>query len=281
MSIQAMAWVLEKSQARLGGRLALLSIANHADQRGGNAWPAVATIARESHMSRRQVQRCLQDLVDLGELSIDSNAGPRGTHRFTIVGMRRNAETPDKLSPPTSRAGDISDAEGMTFPTERGDRMSPEPSLTVQDPSKRESARAREGGDSSGRRTELPESASLTPESRAYAEKLGLQDIDSVFEKFRLNARSKGKTSCDWAAEWKLWCNREIEFKARQPKRSGAEERQRKSDEDDAAILEVMGLHRNLEDLPVVGSSSTARGECDRSPVVMSIDEAVNESQGV
>jgi hypothetical protein len=87
LSIQAIAWVFEHSESRLGPRHVLLSIANHADQFGRNAWPSVSTIMHETRLSEREVQTSTKMLVELGELSLRKNAGPRGTNVYALVKM--------------------------------------------------------------------------------------------------------------------------------------------------------------------------------------------------
>ncbi len=84
MSVQAISWVLENSQARLGDRCVLIAIANHADSRGNNAWPSVRTIAREARLSTRQVQHALKRLCQIGELEVQWGAGPHGTNRYCL-----------------------------------------------------------------------------------------------------------------------------------------------------------------------------------------------------
>jgi hypothetical protein len=79
--------VLDYSEARLGAKLVLISIANHAKRDGTGAWPSVATIAREAGLSDRQVQNLLPDLEKLGELRIDREAGPYGTHLYSLAKM--------------------------------------------------------------------------------------------------------------------------------------------------------------------------------------------------
>jgi hypothetical protein len=70
MSIQAIAWVFERSPSVGTERLVLLSIANHVDPDGENAWPKLATIAAEANCSVRVAQRAIQRLVEHGELEI-------------------------------------------------------------------------------------------------------------------------------------------------------------------------------------------------------------------
>lgn len=68
MSIQAIAWVLEHSEATLANRLVLLAIANHADANGWNAYPSIPRIAAEARLNRSTVYRALDALVDAGEI---------------------------------------------------------------------------------------------------------------------------------------------------------------------------------------------------------------------
>lgn len=99
MSIQAVAWVLEFSEAQGNDRLVLLSIANHAGKNphdgAWEAWPGLDTIAHESRMSRRTVHASLRPLVDGGDLSIVRNGAPdervrkdRRTNLYRINGVQ-------------------------------------------------------------------------------------------------------------------------------------------------------------------------------------------------
>ena len=87
MSIQAVAWVLENSESELGPRHVMISIANHADRNGLNAWPTVATIAREAKLSERAVQYAIPQLIELGELAAEKGAGPNGAYKFSLPKM--------------------------------------------------------------------------------------------------------------------------------------------------------------------------------------------------
>lgn len=109
MSIQAVSWVLQHSKAKLGARLALIAIANHADAAGNNSFPSIPTIASEAHLSERQVQRAIRTLERQGELRIVEGKGRHGTHLFMIASMGDNM-APDNLS------------EGVTNHTSRGDK---------------------------------------------------------------------------------------------------------------------------------------------------------------
>jgi len=85
MSWQAVTWVLEQSQATLGSRLVLLSIASHANREGHNSWPAVETICLETRLSRREVQYCLRQLEELGELKTRAKRGRPNMYDLPLV----------------------------------------------------------------------------------------------------------------------------------------------------------------------------------------------------
>jgi hypothetical protein len=76
MSIQAVAWVLEEEATTTGtARLVLLSLANHANDRG-EAYPGIATICREARVSERRCHDALRSLVAAGLISREVNAAP-------------------------------------------------------------------------------------------------------------------------------------------------------------------------------------------------------------
>src|ERR1700691_1934511 len=79
-----MSWVIEYSQHKSGDLVVLLMIANHARSDGTGAWPSTETLARESRMQRRQVQRCIRRLETSGELSTKQGAGPNGSNLYSL-----------------------------------------------------------------------------------------------------------------------------------------------------------------------------------------------------
>jgi len=90
MSVQAISWVLDCSTSKMASRHVLISIANHADKHGKNAWPSIATIAQEAKLSERHVTRCLSVLVGKKELAIEIGAGPYGTNLYSLPQMKRD-----------------------------------------------------------------------------------------------------------------------------------------------------------------------------------------------
>ncbi len=124
MSTKALfqAFDLIKGNAELSchEKLVLLVLADHVNRETGMAWPSVATLALETSISERQVQRALKGLSEKGALSVERV--PNKTSRYTVVGG-------DKQSPQETR--------NCQTVTSRGDRQSPkpikEPSGTEQD----------------------------------------------------------------------------------------------------------------------------------------------------
>ncbi len=72
-----MALVLHHSRAKGTAKLVLLGIANHAGD--GGAWPSVGTLAKYANVTTRNVQKAVDQLVQLGELHVHVQGG--GTHR--------------------------------------------------------------------------------------------------------------------------------------------------------------------------------------------------------
>lgn len=108
MSVQALSWVFEHCPADVPPqpRLVLMSVANHAGPRGENSYPSVATIARETGMNPRQVQRWTAWLVDQGLLAVKvQGAGDariradRRPNQYTIVPLAHG------VTPTTPRDG--------------------------------------------------------------------------------------------------------------------------------------------------------------------------------
>lgn len=116
LSVQAISWVLDHSQSRLGARHVLLSIANHARSDGTGAWPGIPTIAREAKMSQRAVQYCLRRLAASGELRIQFGQGPHGCNLYSLPRMPRGA----KSAP-----------EGCKIRQKSMSKIAPEPSLQI------------------------------------------------------------------------------------------------------------------------------------------------------
>jgi DNA-binding IscR family transcriptional regulator len=73
MSVEAITVALNHSQAKGSTKLVLIGIANHHSDNG--AWPSVRTLAGYANLSERRIQQALQELVDLGELTVEAQGG--------------------------------------------------------------------------------------------------------------------------------------------------------------------------------------------------------------
>lgn len=84
MSIELINAVWKHSQQKKSGALVVLqAIADYANA-DGIAWPAVATLARKTRMSKRNLQRWLSALQRDGELRILRNQGRHGTNIYRV-----------------------------------------------------------------------------------------------------------------------------------------------------------------------------------------------------
>lgn len=92
LSVQAISWVLEHSESRLGPRHVLISIANHAKSDGTGAWPSVSTISRESRLSEREVRYALRELEKSGELRTRQGKGPLGCNLYSLPMMGQSLQ---------------------------------------------------------------------------------------------------------------------------------------------------------------------------------------------
>jgi hypothetical protein len=132
MSVQALSWVLDNSESEHAARLVLISIANHCDKFGQNAWPTIATIGSEARLCEREVRQSLRELEALGELLTINAAGPRRSNLYALPKMQGAENAPAKNAPAEFVR------EGAEF-VERGGRIcrrnKEEPSLTVLEPS--------------------------------------------------------------------------------------------------------------------------------------------------
>jgi len=141
MTVEAMALVLHHSKAKANARLVMIGIANH-DGDGGS-WPSVETLAKYALVSERTVQRMVDELVTLGEITVHYNDG--GNHhtrndqrpnRYVINlacpddcdGTTKHRKRGDNSVTPLRGRGDNADVDGATA-------VSPEPSINHPHPS--------------------------------------------------------------------------------------------------------------------------------------------------
>src|SRR6266545_3617984 len=92
MSVKVMAWVWEHSRSKLGARLVLLAIADHANGDGVDAFPSIAQLMHKTGLSERAVQKAVGELAELGELQVAFGGGRGRTNRYRVLMVDRPAE---------------------------------------------------------------------------------------------------------------------------------------------------------------------------------------------
>jgi len=104
MSMRAIVWVLEHSEATLGSRLVLIGLADVGHDDGTKCFPSIETLAHKTRMTRRAVQAALRKLEDEGH--IEATARTRqGVIVYTIKGV--------EPSPPDAEGGVADDTRGV------------------------------------------------------------------------------------------------------------------------------------------------------------------------
>jgi hypothetical protein len=91
MSIRVMSKVWQCSSATGGSLLALLAIADFAND-AGVAWPSLGILAAKARLSVRQLCAVLDDLEGSGELKRERSTGGRNQRSRYIVTVSENCE---------------------------------------------------------------------------------------------------------------------------------------------------------------------------------------------
>jgi hypothetical protein len=89
MSYQATAWALYQDTKNPTLKALLQTLCHHADSETWECFPSMVTIARETCISKRTVQRRLQELADMGFIEIVSQRGEmgrQGNNLYRITG---------------------------------------------------------------------------------------------------------------------------------------------------------------------------------------------------
>lgn len=134
MSIQAIAWVLDKSLTQGSERLVLIAIANHVDSTGW-CWPSIPAIAHEARVDKRTVYRAIDALEEWGDLRILRRPGKSNLYGIAAICDPAGG---DNLSPPQ---GVTSRPKGVTSCHSGDDTLPPESKRTIKNHPPRASAR--------------------------------------------------------------------------------------------------------------------------------------------
>lgn len=128
MSVKVMGWVFDLPIPSRE-KFVLLAYADHADHDGKNVFPAIETVAKKTGYNERTVQRATRQLEKI-KLLVPDGKGPNGTNRWRIdIKWRVTDSHPVPESPRTRVTKGVTDSHIGGVP------QTPEPSLTVNEPS--------------------------------------------------------------------------------------------------------------------------------------------------
>jgi hypothetical protein len=218
MSIEAMVGVLNHSKAQGAAHIVLLNIANHQGEQG--AWPSIPTLARLAKLSDRRVQQILNELVEMGELSIDARAAGYGsvkTNRYWVTltcpatcdGSFAHREVKS-----VSDSGEVGFTVGVKPVSQGGEVGFTQTNIeTVKEPVKEPLAK---------KPHLLPEDWQPSERLLAmFATKWPLINEKIQTEKFKLHRWAKGDKMLDWDLAYQKWMNQAQEWaEEKQPKES-------------------------------------------------------------
>jgi Helix-turn-helix domain len=118
VSWQASSWALKQRVGDPVLKILLLAAANYADP-DGKCWPKVETLAFDSEVSKRTIQRKLVELQDLGLIRVQQRYDQKGKQIESMIFLLMEGEG-DMLAPPVGRVTPACHGEGDTTlsPTE-------------------------------------------------------------------------------------------------------------------------------------------------------------------
>jgi hypothetical protein len=216
-----MGWVWTHSKSRNGARLVLLAIADAASDDGTNAWPSIATLTRKANLSVRAVQTAVKELVLLGELKVEMNAGRNGTNRYSILMLTPAESAPPQILHPADSAGVEDGAESDIGTQDPPQNLHPAESAPPQNstPTPAESApkpktnhpttKKTSSSSTAKRGTRIPDDFAVTDDMVAWCR----QECPGVdgrretqkFVNYWMAKSGSGATKLDWPATWKNW----------------------------------------------------------------------------
>ncbi len=208
MSIHVMSYVWRTSKAKGSDLLLLLAIADHAHDDGCKAFPSVDHLAKKTRLSRRQTQYNMRSLVEMGELVIEENAGPKGVHMYRIPmeggatsctgAMIAGVQNPTK-------GGATHGTEGVQ-PIAHKPSVKPSENLNLAKmPNKTQSNRRKP-------ETPIPDDFVLTPDMLNGAIEKGMdaKRAHYQFDRMRNWADANEVRKRDWMAQWRNWILKDI-----------------------------------------------------------------------
>lgn len=102
-------------------RLVFIYLRMHSDNNTGRSFPSLNTLAKETGLSKRTVQRCLSELQEKGAVNVEHRSNDRGTQSnlYTIYDNAKLWNAKD-IAEMQSIASDLKDAEMVEYLRSRG-----------------------------------------------------------------------------------------------------------------------------------------------------------------
>ena len=222
MSLEALTVVLHHSKAKHSAKLVLIGIANHYhpdDDRG--AWPSQETLARYANVTDRAVRKCIDELVALGELRVESHGGPSKTrnrpNRYWIT-----VECPDDCDRSMNHRKRQPEQIVTTGTIEPDDRnfldSRPEPQFrrTLSEPENKPVIRSKYA-------RPIPDDWQPSENLASECEqKFPSLRISNEVEAFKDHHAAKGSTFKDFDAAFRTWCRNSVRWQTPTQRRNEA-----------------------------------------------------------
>lgn len=219
MSFQAVAWAIE---VRVGDPILknlLMAICHHADRETWSCWPSQDLLAYETEVSKRTIQRKLEELEERGFLRIEKRRNQDGTQANSVLTLTGGQAV--TLQPPVDKNA----LTGGQKPGSPGDNTCP----PVKKQSEQEeqslfSAEWKKPTASSVKpkkiKHQIPINFAITEDHMCFARERNFAPAEArlMFEKFKAYHQGKGSLMLDWNACWRTWVLNQVGFRdARDP----------------------------------------------------------------
>jgi hypothetical protein len=190
-----MSWVWKNGPENGTERMLLLALADHCDD-AGHAYPSMAGLAQKACVTERGARQIMRRLEADGWVKTRIGGGRGGKSQYHILMENPERQTGNE-KPGMPNPEPESAKPGTPLPETRNGG-SPEPSVTIIEPSIRETRkRARKVG--------IEPDAVLSQQFRDIASNLTDAEASAQFIRFRDSAIANGRSYADWTAAWRNW----------------------------------------------------------------------------
>jgi len=201
-----------KSDLQSTTRHVLLTLATYAGRQGQSIFPSANTLAGDTGLSKRTVQKHLKEAEEAGWLSRVQRHHESGRQQSNQYVLAEPGGEGESGAPPPGEGESV--GGGRVQQLHGGGEPSDTPT-TLNRPENRpgEDAPAKK----KKRRTRVPEAFRPTPEHRQYAEANHL-DLEDQRERFVLYHQKEGRLAASWNAAFSMWLRNAVRFRERDAK---------------------------------------------------------------